>query len=51
MTDRQDTVRGDDVRGVPPTPAVGAVREPVTHSLKGSIMIDLDTVPKEEDDG
>jgi hypothetical protein len=49
MNERQDNDRGDADERVPPEPA--EEREPVTHSLKGSMTIDLNLPREEEDDG
>ena len=46
---RQDEGRGDADERVPSAPA--EEREPTTHSLKGSMTIDLNLPKDEEDDG
>ena len=48
MNDRQDTDREDGPQTVLPAPAAEG-REPVTHSLKGSITIDLNKLKREEE--
>lgn len=51
MNDQQDTDPTEGLTAEPDRLDPDAEREPVTHSLKGSVTIDLNTNREEDNDG